>query len=272
MECYWSHRQINCSNYFDEQYTSYGKCYTFNRHKVTRRYGAPLEVATSGSEQGLWVRINVEQHEYAVSNVLSAGIKALIHDQSEEPLVRELGFAVQPGVEALVAVSNFLLIVYSSFDKKQNIMFNIKLLIGRCSFSIFLLAASINQRCHKSCLPPCLLTKYTVQVSTAMMPSNRVGQFLEKQNISLTRLRENFIDMRIYFEDLEIEHFYQEPEYEWQQLIADVGGQLGFCLGASILSVYELFEFLIILPLKMCKRKRNISTRVTVQKSVDTIL
>ncbi len=36
-----------------------------------------------------------------------AGIKILLHDQSEFPMIKDLGFAVAPGTHTLVGVNRF---------------------------------------------------------------------------------------------------------------------------------------------------------------------
>ncbi|XP_074652905.1 acid-sensing ion channel 2-like [Tubulanus polymorphus] len=271
-QCYWLNRKINCSDYFDDVLTSYGRCYTFNSRKYVQRNGKPLEVTTSGSDQGLWVRINVQQYENAISSGASAGIKVLVHDQNEVPLVREFGFAVQPGVEALAALSsqrlNFLPAPYEGGHCKNMSDPNVK---NPLKYFPTYSHSSCQRECRlvalfKTC--NCSLyvndSKYQVQVTTAMVPSNLAAELLRNViNQSTTSMRENFLEMRVYYKQLVYDHIRQQPEYSWQQLIADVGGQLGFCIGASILSLYEIVEFLAMFLLKLWTSLRSKTRRVT---------
>ncbi|XP_074652904.1 acid-sensing ion channel 2-like [Tubulanus polymorphus] len=311
-ECYWLNAKINCSDYFDETYTHYGRCFSFNSYKYIQRTGRKaLEVTSSGSDQGLWVRIDIEQREYALtsSTSLSAGIKVLVHDQTEQPLIREYGLAIQPGVEALLGVTfkktshlpapyedgecrntsdpnmQYPLDYFQHFShsscRRECLLKNI-FEVCNCRYQVNdsnyepctllqyyecvvkIPPARFDSECVNTCPVPCDVNSYELQLSTAMTPSNQAATYF-KSHMGVTKedMRENFIEMRVYFEQLEYENIYQVPEYEWQQLIADIGGQLGFCIGASILSVYELGEFVVIFVVKSCLRVRNLAKSST---------
>lgn len=59
----------------------------------------------SGADHGLRMTLNIEQYEYMRGPHDSAGIKILIHDQNEVPLVKDLGQAVPPGSHAFVGLT-----------------------------------------------------------------------------------------------------------------------------------------------------------------------
>ena len=50
------------------------------------------------------MRLNIEQYEYMVGPNPGAGIKLLIHDNTEVPLVKDLGNAIPPGTHAYVGI------------------------------------------------------------------------------------------------------------------------------------------------------------------------
>lgn len=50
------------------------------------------------------MRLNVEQYEYMKGPNEGAGMKILVHEQNEIPLVKDFGLAIPPGFHALVAV------------------------------------------------------------------------------------------------------------------------------------------------------------------------
>ena len=58
----------------------------------------------SGVESGLRLTLNVEQYEYMAGPHGSAGVKMLLHDPWESPLVYELGQAIPTGTHAFVGV------------------------------------------------------------------------------------------------------------------------------------------------------------------------
>ncbi|XP_074652898.1 acid-sensing ion channel 4-B-like [Tubulanus polymorphus] len=210
--CSWLDSLINCSEYFTERLTAFGKCYTFNSLERVRKGGKLLTTTSSGSDHGLWLRVFVEQDEYAASVGLSAGIKVLVHNQIEEPLIGEFGFAVQPGVELLAAVRaqkiNYLPAPYEG---------------GMCRNmsdpTIKNPLKYFKHYSHSSCRRECFLKK-----------------IFEICNCS-----------------------YNVPDP------SDIGGQLGFCLGASILSLYEILEFIIVFAVKsFTKVKTRTASRVGV--------
>ncbi|XP_019640448.1 PREDICTED: uncharacterized protein LOC109482193 [Branchiostoma belcheri] len=71
-------------------------------------------------------------------------------------------------------------------------------------------------------------------------------------------IREGFIQVTVYFENMNIEHIYETPSYEVENLLGDIGGQLGLWMGISIMTVIELAEFLtdVVLFLLYGRRRR----------------
>nr|XP_006826103.1 PREDICTED: acid-sensing ion channel 1-like [Saccoglossus kowalevskii] len=101
-QCTFGSVKIPCSaSNFTETFTDFGVCYTFNG---ADREGGALLVGHSGSEHGLRMRLFVNQSEYTFGEHCGAGFKILPHPQDEVPLVRNFGFAVSPGTEALVGL------------------------------------------------------------------------------------------------------------------------------------------------------------------------
>ena len=58
----------------------------------------------TGSDKGLSLRLNVEQYEYMHGPNSAAGVKILVHEQDEVPVVREHGQAISPGSHASVGI------------------------------------------------------------------------------------------------------------------------------------------------------------------------
>ncbi|XP_046581235.1 acid-sensing ion channel 1-like [Haliotis rubra] len=67
-------------------------------------------------------------------------------------------------------------------------------------------------------------------------------------------LEKNFLEIRLFYEDLIVQSTEQSPKYTTETLIGNLGGQMGICLGASILTVTELGEFLLIVCLSIFRR------------------
>ena len=79
----------------------------------------------------------------------------------------------------------------------------------------------------------------------------------------LTNFRENFIQVDIFYPELSYEEIEQNIAFEFLSLLGEIGGFLGLLLGASVLTVCELVDYLAVAVLTELKRKKN---RTRVQK------
>ncbi|OWF36335.1 Degenerin-like protein unc-105 [Mizuhopecten yessoensis] len=68
----------------------------------------------------------------------------------------------------------------------------------------------------------------------------------------------NFLKINVYYEDLNYQYLSEEPEYELMNLLSDIGGSLGLFLGASALSIGEVFELLVELSCYFVQKRRNL--------------
>ena len=59
---------------------------------------------TIGAENGLRLRINVEQYDYMGGPRDAAGLRLLLHEQHEVPLVGSMGEALPTGAHAFISV------------------------------------------------------------------------------------------------------------------------------------------------------------------------
>ena len=87
------------SSFFKPVITNLGQCYSFNTNSL-------FTASLPGSGFGLGLRLVVQSDEYLLmpTQEFSVGIKLLIHDQEELPLVSNYGFAISPGRHTFVAL------------------------------------------------------------------------------------------------------------------------------------------------------------------------
>ena len=57
-----------------------------------------------GSGGGVSFQLNIEQYEYMTGPNEGAGVKLLVHNRGDVPLVKDNGLALQPGTLSFVAV------------------------------------------------------------------------------------------------------------------------------------------------------------------------
>ncbi|XP_064614121.1 uncharacterized protein LOC135477846 [Liolophura sinensis] len=92
---------------FTQILTDHGVCYTFNGQ--VSKGNKPRKIIFTGIKQGLHLVLNVEQYDNMVGHHGTAGVKVLVHDQNEFPLVDDLGLAVPTGSHSFL--SNTLFVV-----------------------------------------------------------------------------------------------------------------------------------------------------------------
>ncbi|XP_053805060.1 acid-sensing ion channel 3 isoform X3 [Vidua chalybeata] len=87
-------------------FTRLGKCYTFNPGGPGREVLTTLQ---GGSGNGLELMLNVQQEEYLPvwgdtdETSFEVGVKVQIHSQDEPPFIDQLGFGVAPGFQTFVS-------------------------------------------------------------------------------------------------------------------------------------------------------------------------
>nr|XP_028596821.1 acid-sensing ion channel 4 isoform X1 [Podarcis muralis] len=95
------------------------------------------------------------------------------------------------------------------------------------------------------CPTPCNLTRYGKEISMVRMPNKGSARYLaRKYNRNETYIRENFLVLDIFFEALNYEAIEQKRAYNLAGLLGDIGGQMGLFIGASVLTVLEILDYI----------------------------
>ncbi|XP_070553623.1 acid-sensing ion channel 4-B-like [Ptychodera flava] len=291
IHCNWKGSEICGPEDFTQSMTDFGVCYTFND------IVPPRKVQQSGTSSGLFLRLNVEQEEYTSNENTGAGFRVMAHPQGQSPLVKLLGFAISPGYETLVAMSHTKteskpypypsncssrpLKYYQKYTRPLCMMECITdEVVERCGCRKYTLPGTARscgpeewltcvepllknitatgQNCD--CPTPCEQAVYDTKVSAAYWPSEYVMQQIQEQyNITdaMTYVRKNFLDVWFYFEELSFTEIQQVQAYTSASLQSDIGGFLGLFLGASLITVMEFIDFIIL----NCIKKYNIITQ-----------
>ena len=101
-----------------------------------------------------------------------------------------------------------------------------------------------------NCNLPCQETKFQKSVSYSLWPGTAELPFYKKiisKSLGLNAstlnddyIRKNFLKISIFFSDMSYKKSSEERKYKLENLISDIGGQMGIWLGASMFSVIEL--------------------------------
>ena len=115
-----------------------------------------------------------------------------------------------------------------------------------------------------NCSLPCEENTYTAQVTNLKYPSDAKAQSISaKKGKSKEYLQNNIIEVYLYFQSFSVQKIREVPSYSLADLAADVGGQMGLFVGASIISLSEFLELLLDLlmgKLCTCNRSKKIAT------------
>ncbi|XP_059925525.1 acid-sensing ion channel 1B isoform X1 [Gadus macrocephalus] len=232
-----------------------------------------------------------------------AGIKVQIHTQDEPPFIDQLGFGVAPGFQTFVSCQEQRLTYLPPpwGDCKASAMdsdfFNTysltacridcetRYLVENCNCrmvhmpgdapyctpeqykecadpALDFLVERDNDYCV--CETPCNMTRYGKEMSFVKIPSKASAKYLAKKyNKTEQYIADNILVLDIFFEALNYETIEQKKAYELAGLLGDIGGQMGLFIGASILTILELFDYLYeVIKYKLChcskkKHKRS---------------
>ena len=69
--------------------------------------------------------------------------------------------------------------------------------------------------------------------------------------------RNNFLQVDIFYKELSFEEVVQNKAFVLGSLMGEVGGFMGLLLGASIITLIELIDFLFMACLKRCKARTS---------------
>ncbi|XP_078694420.1 bile acid-sensitive ion channel-like isoform X3 [Branchiostoma floridae x Branchiostoma belcheri] len=104
--CWW--RGTNCSERnFTHSFGHYGNCYTFNADADN-----PLKQTMPGAVNGFMAFVDIKEDKYTESFLVSwnaeVGLKLLVHDPREPPMMDTQGIALAPGNHAFIAIKQIL--------------------------------------------------------------------------------------------------------------------------------------------------------------------
>uniref|UniRef100_H0XKA0 Acid sensing ion channel subunit 3 n=1 Tax=Otolemur garnettii TaxID=30611 RepID=H0XKA0_OTOGA len=96
-----------------------------------------------------------------------------------------------------------------------------------------------------ACPNPCASTRYAKELSMVRIPSRAASRYLARKfNRSEAYIEENVLVLDIFFEALNYETVEQKKAYEMSALLGDIGGQMGLFIGASLLTILEILDYL----------------------------
>ncbi|XP_015421723.1 PREDICTED: acid-sensing ion channel 3 [Myotis davidii] len=253
---------------FTAIFTRMGQCYTFN----SGADGAELlTTPKGGAGNGLEIMLDVQQDEYLPvwkdmeETPFEVGIRVQIHTQEEPPSIDQLGFGAAPGYQVFVSCQQQQLSFLpppwgdcSSASLDPDFEPEPAGPLGPPSPSPGPSPPYSLMGCRLACETRYVARKCGCRMSNFSskginmkkrftQSSNRPGNAHQGASSEHSRplsSRENVLVLDIFFEALNYETVEQKKAYEVSELLGDIGGQMGLFIGASLLTILEILDYL----------------------------
>ncbi len=116
----------------------------------------------------------------------------------------------------------------------------------------------LTARCNQECKPQCSFTEYRIKPRLALFPSRSAYAhswgLADKslENVSLNYWRESGYEIRMKFDSMLETEIVKSRKYSFLDTLGAFGGLGGFLLGASAISLVEMF-FLVFDMVEACR-------------------
>ncbi|KAK2167589.1 hypothetical protein LSH36_26g10034 [Paralvinella palmiformis] len=281
LDCEFNGRK--CYYWDTVQYLSgeYGNCYTFNSAFIRQR---PYKARQSGASYGFTVILYLEGHDYIPNLSQGRGMRIVVHPFKTMPFAVQNGKSLKPGEETYVGIRMTTLSrkgkPYGECGDNGSFteLFGYKYTIDVEMKCVFKFVNKYQQgKLDCQCNAACKTIEYNIEMSHNTWPD--VSLWYDLVNIVCERseegcnalkeaggdtdeqktkvLRENFLRLHIYFQDLNYQKIEEVPEYEMEQFLSDLGGTMGLWVGASFITLMELFYFVICSQQAKLKNLKN---------------
>ncbi|CAB1326410.1 unnamed protein product, partial [Coregonus sp. 'balchen'] len=178
-----------------------------------------------------------------------AGVKVQIHTQSEPPLPHQLGFGLQYlpppwGDCKSTPIDSEFFSTYSITACRIDC--ETRYLVENCNCRMVHMPGTstvCTPEQYKDCADPALdfLVEKDNDYCVCETPCSMTRYGKE---LSMVKIPKNLLVLDIFFEALNYEKIEQKKAYEIAGLLGDIGGQMGLFIGASVLTILEIFDYL----------------------------
>lgn len=110
--------------------------------------------------------------------------------------------------------------------------------------------------CSEQCPIECEYSVYSTLPAQASYPSENYARWLIEQdwfrekftkNVTLERVKNSILRINVYFSSMNVDVYTERPETDFNTFLANLGGQISLFLGVSLLSFFEILDFVFLL-------------------------
>ncbi|XP_067667609.1 acid-sensing ion channel 2-like [Haliotis asinina] len=260
--------------------TDMGKCFKYNGNGslLARNSGRAHGLR-------LLLNVQEEEYTRSHDKYFGTGFMVAVHAPEVIPIMSEMGMAVAPGFQHLVGIGakevaaqegiggcgdRFLKYMTGNYSREAcKLECEMDFLLSMCNCRDFINPSEefaicnlqqyqecyipgkakylqTDTGCEAGCPEPCSYTRFTTQHSSAPLTRNYITAYTKAKGKTEEYWRRNLVILEMYMSSMTYEHIEKQLEYEILDLFCDIGGALGLLLGASLLTVLEVFDFLCI--------------------------
>ncbi|XP_062584684.1 acid-sensing ion channel 1B-like [Saccostrea cucullata] len=96
-----------------------------------------------------------------------------------------------------------------------------------------------------NCPLPCEEVYYEKEISSAQFPSEKFREILHSL-YNITNISTNYLELKFYYDTFVTHTIEQVPKVDITSVLGNIGGYLGIFLGASLLTITEVFEVVVL--------------------------
>ncbi|XP_061192829.1 acid-sensing ion channel 2-like [Saccostrea echinata] len=116
----------------------------------------------------------------------------------------------------------------------------------RCAFGtrdVFDGSPKFQAACN--CLIPCEEVEFEKEISSAQFPSEKFREVLYNL-YKIENISTNYLELKFYYDTFVTDTVEQVPKVDITSVLGNIGGYLGIFLGASLLTITEVFEVVVL--------------------------
>ncbi|XP_077868068.1 acid-sensing ion channel 1-like [Saccoglossus kowalevskii] len=281
LHCVWKGGQLCTSDDFVHVFTRYGNCYTFNA-PAKHQYLTQDHVG-AGNGLVMFLNVKQEEYTETAFGNYAAGLKIYVHNKDEPPLIESQGHAITPGTLSYVDITQHRSLnlppKWGQCNPSQQLEFYdsytipgcllewySKIMTSVCGCRPFIYpgrarhctlwetfecvqpteaAIQSGEYGDMPCPVPCNHTTYPTTMSYANFPSKSVASSMAQLfNISAEYASENYVAVDIFYGRMSYQLSKQTYAMTASALVSDIGGQMGLFLGASVITLMEIAEYI----------------------------